>query len=87
MLCDDLVEWGGVGGDVPERGDICTHMADSQCCTAETLESSYIPIVLKKHSTEIEKKRIQYILYTYICNDIYYMHTQYMHIYSPTNGD
>ena len=62
-------------------------MADSQCCTAETLESSYIPIVLKKHSTEIEKKRIQYILYTYICKDIYYMPTQYTHIYSPTNGD
>ena len=48
--------WRGEGwGEVPERGDICTHMADSQCCTAETLESSYIPIVLKKHSTEIEK--------------------------------
>ena len=27
--------WGGVGGRL-ERGNICTHMADSHCCTAET---------------------------------------------------
>ena len=38
MLCDGLEGWGGVGGgrEAHEGGDICIHMADSQCCTAET---------------------------------------------------
>ena len=34
----------GVGGDVQEGGDICIHLADSGCCTAETnttLQSNY----------------------------------------------
>ena len=37
MLCDDLEEWNGGGGGrgAPERGDICTLIADSHCC-AET---------------------------------------------------
>ena len=42
MLCDDLDEQnGGLGGgsdgqEVQEEGDICIHIADSLCCTAET---------------------------------------------------
>ena len=33
--------------EVQEEGEICMHMADSRCCTAETnttLESNYPPI-------------------------------------------
>ena len=50
VLYCDLDEWEGGGGggrDVQEGGDICTHLADSLCCTAETnttLQSSYTPI-------------------------------------------
>ena len=39
VLCDDLEGWdGGVGNGkkAQEGGDICTHMADSPCCSAET---------------------------------------------------
>ena len=38
MLCDDLDgRAGGVGGrEVQEGGDICTRIADSLRCTAET---------------------------------------------------
>ena len=38
MLCDNLEEWGGVGGgrEVQERGNICISMADSCWCMAET---------------------------------------------------
>ena len=35
------------GREVQEEGEICMHMADSRCCTAETnttLESNYPPI-------------------------------------------
>ena len=38
------VGWGGRGREVQERGDICTPMADSSCCMAETstiLENNY----------------------------------------------
>ena len=28
---------GQVGREAQERGDICVHIADSRCCTAETL--------------------------------------------------
>ena len=37
MLCDDLDGWDGEGErEVQEGGDICIHIADSLCCTAET---------------------------------------------------
>ena len=41
MLCDHLEGWdreGGREGDTRGRGygDICIHIADSLCCTAET---------------------------------------------------
>ena len=36
MLCDDLEGWDGGGGEVPEGGDVCMHVADSLCFTAET---------------------------------------------------
>ena len=35
VLFDDLEGWNG-GGGAQERGDIFIHMADAQCCTAET---------------------------------------------------
>ena len=37
MLCVDLEGWDG-GGEwgAQEGGDICIHIADSLCCTAET---------------------------------------------------
>ena len=38
-LCDHLEGWGGVGWggrEVEEGGDICTPVADSCCCMAET---------------------------------------------------
>ena len=37
MLCDDLEGWDGEGGREAQKGrDICTHIADSFCCTEET---------------------------------------------------
>jgi len=38
VLCDDLDGGMGRGGGrkVPEGEDICIHIADSLCCTAET---------------------------------------------------
>ena len=38
VLCDDTVEWDGMGGEreVQDRGDICILMADSCCCMAES---------------------------------------------------
>ena len=38
MLCNGLEGWDGVGGgsEAQKGGDICIHMADSQCCIAET---------------------------------------------------
>ena len=33
VLCDDLEGWMGDGREV--QGDICIHIADSRCCTAE----------------------------------------------------
>ena len=53
MLCDDLagrgeVNWKqGIGREVQEGGDVCIHIADTLCCTAETnatLQSNYTPI-------------------------------------------
>ena len=37
MLCDDLKGWDGGwdGREVQEGADICTHIVDSLCCTAE----------------------------------------------------
>ena len=35
MLCDDLDGWDG-GGKAQEGANICTHMANSRCSTAET---------------------------------------------------
>ena len=36
MLCVDLEGWDGVGGmEVLEGGDLCIHIADSLCCTAD----------------------------------------------------
>ena len=36
MLCDDLGGWdGGDERQAQEGGDICIHIADSHCCTAE----------------------------------------------------
>ena len=35
VLCDDLEGWdGGVGVEAQKGGDLCVHIADSQCCTA-----------------------------------------------------
>ena len=38
--CDDPAGWGGGGGggsrEAQKGGDICMHIADSCCCTAET---------------------------------------------------
>ena len=37
VLCDDLEgRQGGSGEGVQEAGDVCVHIADSLCCTAET---------------------------------------------------
>ena len=37
LVLSDLEGWDGEGGrEVPEGGDICILMADSQCCMAET---------------------------------------------------
>ena len=36
VLCDDLEGWDGGGREAQEGGDICIHIADSLCCTAET---------------------------------------------------
>ena len=39
-------------GEVPEGGDICIHIADLCCCTAETntaLQSNYTPFFKKKY--------------------------------------
>ena len=41
-LCAVVTQWGGMGvsGSGSHRGgDICTHRADSLCCTAETNNS------------------------------------------------
>lgn len=36
-LCDALEEWDGEGpGEVPERGHVCTRIADPLHCAAET---------------------------------------------------
>ena len=35
VLCDDLEGW-KAGREAPEGGDICIHIVDSLCCTAET---------------------------------------------------
>jgi len=35
VLCDDLDGWDG-GGKAQEGGNICIHMANSHCSTAET---------------------------------------------------
>lgn len=48
MLCDDQ-EGGmeGAGKEAEEGGDVCTHVADSLCCAAETntpLQSNYTPV-------------------------------------------
>ena len=45
MLCDDLN-----GKEIQNRGDICIHIADSLCCTAEhtTQLNDYIPPKIKK---------------------------------------
>ena len=38
MICDDLEGWDMEGGrEVQAGGDICIHIADSFCCTAETI--------------------------------------------------
>ena len=39
VLCDDLEGWdeGGGGRALQEGGNICIHVADSLCCTAETI--------------------------------------------------
>ena len=35
--CDDLEGWdAGAGEEACEGGNICVHIADSCCCTAET---------------------------------------------------
>ena len=37
MLGDDLEGWDGGGGrEALEGGDICIHVAEPHCCTAET---------------------------------------------------
>ena len=39
MLCGDpdgSNEWGLCGRETQEGGEICIHIADSVCCTAET---------------------------------------------------
>ena len=37
MTCDDIEVSDGAGGrEVQEERDICVHIADSHCCTAET---------------------------------------------------
>ena len=37
VLCDHLEEWDRKGGrETQEGGDICIHIADSVCYTAET---------------------------------------------------
>ena len=37
MLCDDLKGWDGSGWEGAQvGGDVCTHMTDSHCRTAET---------------------------------------------------
>ena len=45
MLYDDLN-----GKEIQKRGDICIHIPDTLCCTAEinTLESNYAPIKINK---------------------------------------
>ena len=54
MLCDDLEWW--VGGGTQKEGDICVHIADPFCWTAETntaLSSNYTPTVIIKRSVRV----------------------------------
>ena len=47
------------GKEIQKRGDICTVMADSFCCTVETnttLESNYILIASKKKKKDYSAK-------------------------------
>ena len=45
MLCGDIN-----GKEIQKRGDICIHVADSLCCTAET------NILNQLHFNKIKKK-------------------------------
>ena len=47
------------GKEVQEGGDICTDVADSLCCAAETnttLQSNYSPILKKRKKQERERE-------------------------------
>ena len=57
-LCDNLDRWNGERGgrEAPEGGDIRKHMADSQCCTAETnTHCKAITLQLKQESQQKEE--------------------------------
>ena len=58
VLCDDLEgwDWGENGREVPRRGDICIHVADSLCCAAETnriLQNNYTLINTQQEIQEM----------------------------------
>ena len=64
MLCDPLKRWdAGSGREVQEGGDICIHVADSLCCTAETsvtLWGCYNPIKIFKKLKKLVKSNVNY---------------------------
>ena len=45
MLCEDPDGW---GREVPEGGDVCTHITDALRCTAETNTTLYYTPIEKK---------------------------------------
>ena len=47
MLCSDH------GKEIQKRGNLCVGMADSLCCSTETLKSNYTPV--KKHKSSCTK--------------------------------
>ena len=69
---------GRSGREAEEAGGICTHMADSCCCTAETnttLQSNYSPIKNKKLNSFLKKKRLGPLIRerstAYLMQDVY----------------
>ena len=78
MLCDDLGGWdGGCGRKAKGRGDICMHIIDSRCCSAENHCKAIILHFFKKSAKSLFPCKvtnswspdfIYKILYIYIYN-------------------
>ena len=53
-----LVERGGCGREVQERGDTCRHRANSLCYATETnatLQSNYTPVIFKVRNLQSDE--------------------------------